>query len=678
LSRLSKVSALALGLLFVFDNFAIAQSSPPYPPSPVITKLTWDSEVIKCGKGRTGDNWPITWVDDKLQITCWGDGPGFFERDSAARPKLSLGLARISSDPPDFRGENFASDSDTPAGGGPNGIKASGLLMVDRILYMFVRNYKPPGSDDFTNSRLAWSKDGSVRWKWADWYFSDTFGCPEFVQFGKNYEGARDNYVYIASQANDSAYEYSPDIVMARVPKDKVADRSRYEFFAALDADRKAVWSADIERRKAIFTDPSGTQRIAITYNAALDRYLLTTSHQPEGSGGTHTAALGIFDAPQPWGPWTTVYYDDHWSVIEGKDCRTYHHKFPTKWMSSDGKTMWLLFSGDDSLYAFCVKKATLEVSLAARRSNEEKSKSGAEQGLAGGLANKYKGDKGIENDPDVIFAENFEASSLDAVKSRWESVKDIEIMSLSTDVPADSAGKHSLLMTHTGGKGTGGHLYRRLLPGYEQLYVRFYVKFDVDCYPIHHFVHVGGYNPATPWPQGGAGIRPAGNERFTTGVEPYGEKWRWDFYSYWMGMRSSPDGASWGHDFINDDDLKAERGKWICVELMMKMNSPVTDKNGEQSLWIDGKPWIKDGQVISHLGKGFPKGKWVWDSFIPDPKGQPFEGFQWRNTEDLKLNFLWLLLYTTKAPPGHISKIWFDDIVVAKKYIGPISVLRD
>ncbi|MCK4782998.1 MAG: hypothetical protein KAV87_04550, partial [Desulfobacteraceae bacterium] len=77
------------------------------------------------------------------------------------------------------------------------------------------------------------------------------------------------------------------------------------------------------------------------------------------------------------------------------------------------------------------------------------------------GLAIKYHGDKGIENDPEVIFAENFEEGSLQAVKSRWESVKSIEIMSLSRDVPPGSAGKHSLLMTHIGGKGTGGHLYR-------------------------------------------------------------------------------------------------------------------------------------------------------------------------------------------------------------------------
>lgn len=101
---------------------------------------------------------------------------------------------------------------------------------------------------------------------------------------------------------------------------------------------------------------------------------------------GCDTAALGIFEAPKPWGAWSTVYYDDpsnagfktrRWrgSVEDGEDCRTYHHRFPPKWMSVPsnagfsktrrwrGQTMWLLYSGlDCGLYSFCSKKAVLEV----------------------------------------------------------------------------------------------------------------------------------------------------------------------------------------------------------------------------------------------------------------------------------------------------------------------------
>ena len=164
-------------------------SEPPYPGSPVIAKLTWDDAVVKCGRDGSGDNWPIAWVEDDSCITSWGDGPGF-DGPTSRDARLSLGLARIHGDPPGFLGEDFPTSVDTREGGGSSGIKASGLLMVDGTLYMFVRNYKPPGSDDFTNARMAWSRDRGVHWEWADWHFADTFGCPEFVQFGKNYTGA--------------------------------------------------------------------------------------------------------------------------------------------------------------------------------------------------------------------------------------------------------------------------------------------------------------------------------------------------------------------------------------------------------------------------------------------------------------------------------------------------------
>ncbi len=304
------------------------------------------------------------------------------------------------------------------------------------------------------------------------------------------------------------------------------------------------------------------------------------------------------------------------------------------------------------------------------------------------GIAASYPGDAGIGSDPQVVFAEDFEDRSLDTVLARWESVSAREIMTLSPDVPAGSGGKQSLLMSHVGGKNHGGHLYRRLLPGYDMLHVRFYVKFDPDCAPIHHFFHVGGYHPPTPWPQGGAGQRPRGDDRFSTGVEPFGNAWRWDYYSYWMEMRGSPPrGKTWGNSFIHNPATNVEKGRWTCLELMMKMND-VGKSNGEMALWIDGA-------LVSHLGEGFPNGKWIFDKFIPgdggeslrwnDEKaqaerfqvpagGKPFDGFRWRNDEKLKINFLWVLLYITKAPPDHLSKIWFDQIVVAKQYIGPLG----
>jgi hypothetical protein len=61
-----------------------------------------------------------------------------------------------------------------------------------------------------------------------------------------------------------------------------------------------------------------------------------------------------VFDAPEPWGPWTTVYFNNEWDVGPGETS-----SFPTKWMSDDGLTLHLVFSGDDF---FSVRQARLQL----------------------------------------------------------------------------------------------------------------------------------------------------------------------------------------------------------------------------------------------------------------------------------------------------------------------------
>jgi hypothetical protein len=99
----------------------------------------------------------------------------------------------------------------------------------------------------------------------------------------------------------------------------------------------------------------------------------------------------------------------------------------------------------------------------------------------------------------------------------------------------------------------------------------------------------------------------------------------------------------------------------------MVKMNNPVSSNNGELALWIDGI------QVI-YLREGSPLGRWNINMFSPDPSGSPFEGFQWRSLSQLNLNWIWLLYYTTGNPQGFVGKAWFDHVVLATKYIGPLN----
>jgi hypothetical protein len=244
------------------------------------------------------------------------------------------------------KGVNVRSGSIERKGEGAKGVKASGLLMVDGMLYMLARNAG--------NARLAWSDNRGNDWEWADWTFATSFGCPTFLNFGENYAGARDGFVYVYSHDSDSAYTPADRMVMARVPKDKLRDKSAYEFFAGLDAEKRPTWSKDIANRAAVFEHKGKCYRSGITFHPATRRYLWCQVHPGPDPGPRFKGGFGVYEAPEPWGPWRTVYYTAEWDVGPGET-----NSFPTKWMSADGRTAWLLFSGDD---CFSLRKAALRL----------------------------------------------------------------------------------------------------------------------------------------------------------------------------------------------------------------------------------------------------------------------------------------------------------------------------
>src|SRR4051794_40905424 len=128
----------------------------------------------------------MTWADDDAQYTAYGDGRGF---EPFVPEKLSLGLARVVGPPEGFAGLNIRSATGEREGDGAKGEKASGMLMVDGVLYLWARNAG--------NSRLGWSSDHAGTWRWCDWRFEEGFGCPTFLNFGRDFAGARDDYVYV-------------------------------------------------------------------------------------------------------------------------------------------------------------------------------------------------------------------------------------------------------------------------------------------------------------------------------------------------------------------------------------------------------------------------------------------------------------------------------------------------
>jgi hypothetical protein len=189
-----------------------------------------------------------------------------------------------------------------------------------------------------------------------------------FLNFGKGYTGVPadlQGYVYFYGHRQGEEME----TYLGRVPAEKLEDRRAYEFFSGFDGD-KPTWSADAAKVRPVFADARPTGNLAgVVYIPALKRYLLTGYHSGPGE-------LGIFDAPHPWGPWTTVAYYDHWGDMgargEGLTC-----SFPATWSSPDGLTQWCVFSvygdgakkGINAHDRFNLVKATLQL----RRADTER-----------------------------------------------------------------------------------------------------------------------------------------------------------------------------------------------------------------------------------------------------------------------------------------------------------------
>jgi CubicO group peptidase (beta-lactamase class C family) len=137
------------------------EGAAPYPPSKAIVGLTWAPKAAIVRKAKGSDNWPLTWADDDRQYTAYGDGWGF---EPLVPTKLGLGFARVEGEPLGFKGKNIRSPTGEQVGDGAKGKKASGILCVGGVLYLWTRNA--------SNAQLAWSKDHGQTWAWADWRMS--------------------------------------------------------------------------------------------------------------------------------------------------------------------------------------------------------------------------------------------------------------------------------------------------------------------------------------------------------------------------------------------------------------------------------------------------------------------------------------------------------------------------
>jgi hypothetical protein len=288
-----------------------------------------------------------------------------------------------------------------------------------------------------------------------------------------------------------------------------------------------------------------------------------------------------------------------------------------------------------------------LEARPAEPRFSNQVARSSLPQGS--GLSARFKADAGIAAEASVIFADDFETGALG---QRWDERGAGKGRALSFAPTGDPVGGRQCLKVEARlGENQGDGLTKWFEPA-DPVFIRFYVRFDAGCDYVHHFVTLRankGLHGGDKWSGfGGAGLRPVGDERFSTALEPWGnwERWpapgKWNFYSYWHEMDASPDGKYWGNSFQVEPQDVIPKARWICAEFMLRHNSP-GEADGEQAFWIDGR-------LLGH-----------------------WRGINWRKTDTLKANALTLESYVTdRWTKNPTNIVYFDNLVIARQYIGP------
>jgi len=324
-----------------------------YPQSTYVTGITFKTSTVK-RLAPGSDNWAMSWGADDHQYTTWGDGGGFNGNNNDGR--VSLGFGRVEGTKDNYVGVNIW--------GGKNAVspakfegKSLGVLDIAGTLYAW-RNGAGSGTGAFDESTLYISTDKFVTLSSTDVIFNSSdfpntkgFFSPTFLQFGKGYTGSRDEYVYVYANENQNDIwdaQKPGKISLFRVLKTEIDQKSKYQFFNGLDSNNNPKWTSNISERKPVFEDSAnGIMRTSASYNAGLKRYFLTTQQVSRyQSGNGH---IGVYEAPEPWGPWSTVLFENAWSTgiqINGK--KSVFWNFSNKWMSADGKDFVIVYTDND------------------------------------------------------------------------------------------------------------------------------------------------------------------------------------------------------------------------------------------------------------------------------------------------------------------------------------------
>ena len=322
-------------------HFSEATSLSPYPASSVFSGVTFRSGTHR-REAPGADNWPITWASDGNQYAHWGDGNGWDGRDAS---QSGNGVNRISGEKGNYTGTDRYASGRT--GCGDLCGKSYGILALGSTLYMWLSPNS--NTNNWNRATLYKSLDWGASWRSTAVEFtqSDGLGVPFFLQAGQDYRAAEDGYLYIYfTEIQDGLWEVQKpgQHALARVRPADVENEAAYEFWTGQRGGGGTPAWGSLSARTPVFEDPNGVMRSSIIYLPQLHRYVLITNHTARNQGN-----IAMFDAPHPWGPWSTFLYESGWPQGGEVPVNTFYWNISPKWLSNGDRDFVLVFTGKEA-----------------------------------------------------------------------------------------------------------------------------------------------------------------------------------------------------------------------------------------------------------------------------------------------------------------------------------------
>ena len=275
------------------------------------------------------------------------------------------------------------------------------------------------------------------------------------------------------------------------------------------------------------------------------------------------------------------------------------------------------------------------------------------------GIAAQFPNDANIGSHPDVLFVDTFESySSASQLSGIWNSYYQGSNTRIATESGNKFAGNRALEFTlRQGSSEVANAVVKNISPSEDTLFVRTYTKFDsgfANTREGHNGIRISARYP-------GPGNQPNGTDFFGFSLEnsiyySEAEPGYTHVYGYYPEQRGQygdhwyPDGTvipfdatpgNFGPNFVSRPNFIPERNRWYCYEFMVKANTP-GQRDGRVSIWIDGK-------VIAD-----------------------FRNVRVRDVSNLRIDQIQLELHA-KSSVTRENKKWYDNVVVARSYIGPM-----